>query len=354
VPGARASVVVVAYNSARDLPTCLESLLPTLGPDDEAVVYDGASIDDSAAVAARYPVRVERAERNEGYGAANNRAARLARGRYLVFLNPDTVVEQGWLDALLAPLADGPGLATPKIVLLDDPGRVDTCANSVHLSGITVCRGHGQPATRYADTERVLAVSGAAFAIDRATFERLGGFDERFFMYLEDTDLSLRAALAGVPCWYVGASRVRHRHVPAFGPRKLYWLERNRWLMLLKLWSPRTLVGLLPTLLLAEALTWGYALIGGPAALRARAQAYVWLALHPWLVVEARRRTQRLRRVCDAELLARCPSRLDATELVASPRLGRLAELLVRGPFALARAFLERVAPVGQEAASSA
>lgn len=319
----RASVVVVAYNSARDLPGCLESLLPTLGPDDEVLVYDNASCDGSSAVAGRYPVRTVRSDENRGFGGANNRAAALTAGRYLVFLNPDTAVEPGWLDPLLEAIGDGPGLATSKIVLMDDPGRIDTCANRVHLSGVTVCRGHGQPATRYGATERVLAVSGAAFAVDRATWERLGGFDERFFMYLEDTDLSLRAALAGVPCWYVGSSRVRHRHVPRFGPRKIYWLERNRWLMVTKLWSGRTFVGLLPTLGLLEMLTWGYALLGGPSALRERLRASTWVLGHLPELFAARSRVQRARTTDDASVLARADWRLDLAEIASNEALAR-------------------------------
>src|SRR5213075_3250851 len=96
------------------------ALLPTLGPLDEVIVCDSGSEDRSVAVASRYPVRVV-AEANLGYGGANNRAARLARGRWLVFLNPDTAVEADWLDRLLAPLGDGPALATPRIVLMDQP-----------------------------------------------------------------------------------------------------------------------------------------------------------------------------------------------------------------------------------------
>lgn len=333
----RASIVVVAHNSARDLPACLESVIATIGPTDEVIVVDSASADGSAEVASRYPVRVLRSDRNLGYGGGGNLGAAHAAGRYLVFLNPDTAVEPGWLDALLAPLAEQPGLATSKLLLMDDPTRLDTCANQVHLSGITVCRAYGRPAGLHPGLERVLAVSGASFAVDRHLFERLGGFDARFFMYLEDTDLSLRAALAGAPCWYVGGSVVRHRHIPSFVPRKMEWLERNRWLMLLKVWSLPTLLRLAPTLLLFEALVWTYALLSGPAAVRARLAAWRWLLAHPWTIVEARRRTQRLRVVPDGQLLARCTWRLDTAELVSSPALARAAEVVLTPLLALGR-----------------
>jgi GT2 family glycosyltransferase len=323
-------VVVVSHNSAADLVGCLDALMPTLGPDDEAIVYDSGSADQSVAVAGRYPVRVV-AGQNLGFGGANNAAARLAGGRWLVFLNPDTAVEPGWLDRLLEPLGEGPALATARIVLMDRPELIDACGNEVHLSGITVCRRHGRPAVGATATERVLAVSGAAFAIDRGSFERLGGFDERYFMYLEDTDLSLRAAIAGLPCWCVGASVVRHRHAPSVGPRKLYWLERNRYFMLLTVWSGRTLLGLLPSLALVEALTWGYALLGGPAALAAKARAWWDLLRNPWRLVAARRRAQKLRRVGDGELLDACARRLDLQELIGAPGLRAVAGALV-GP----------------------
>lgn len=322
----RASVVVVTYNSASDLPSCLDALLPTLGPDDEAIVFDCASSDDSLRIAHGFGVTTIAGE-NLGYGGGNNAAARAARGHWLVFLNPDTAVEPGWLDRLLAPLANGPGLATPEVVLMGDPGRIDTAANSVHLSGITVCRGFGQPAGAYAGTERVLAVSSAAFAIDRASFFQLGGFDERFFMYLEDTDLSLRAALAGLPCWYVGASRVRHRHVPNFTPRKLFWLERNRYLMLANIWRPRTLLLLAPTLLLIELMTLAYALFRGPEALRSKARAYGWVLANPWRLIARHKEAQRQRAVSDAALLAGCGWRIDFRELVGDGPLRILAEL---------------------------
>ena len=190
----RASVIIVSYNSREDLKRCLPSLLPSLGAQDEVIVVDNASSDGSAGwLAQSYPqIHLVNSPDNLGFAGGNNLGAHYANGRYLAFLNPDTVVEPGWLEALIAALESHPeaGLATSKILLLSDPERINTCGNDVHISGITLCRGMGLLRQSFSSQEEVSAASGAAFVIRKDVFEALDGFDERFFMYMEDTDLS--------------------------------------------------------------------------------------------------------------------------------------------------------------------
>ncbi len=307
-------MIVVTFNHRDVVPRCLQALRLTLGPEDEALVIDNASTDGTAErVAAEHPwARLERAPRNLGFGAASNLGASLARGRYLVFLNPDTEPCPGWLKTLLAPLAAHPpaGLSTAKLLLAAAPGRVDTFGNDVHISGITPCRGWGEPTERYQETEEVSAVSGACFAIPAALFRRLGGFDERLFLYFEDTDLSLRARLAGFRCVAAPDSLVLHDHRPGFSADKLRYLERNRWWTLLKAYEWRSLYALAPVLAMAEVVAWGLAVRGGPAHLRGKARA--WVELARWLpaLAPARSAVQGTRRVTDAELF-----RLHSTRL---------------------------------------
>lgn len=304
---------------------------------------DNASTDRSREIASDRGCRVFRSERNIGFGAACNLGAREAKGRFLVFVNPDAFVQAGWLDPLLRPIADAPGLSTARITLADAPDTIDTAGNVVHVSGITTCRGHGRPIAYYGRDDRVLAVSGACFAIDRISFEALGGFDEGYFMYLEDTDLSLRAALRGLPIHYVAGSNVRHRHTPSFGPGKIFWLERNRLRMALKLWSTSTLVALLAHFAIVELLTWCYAATKGFEGLGAKARAYGWLIRHASNISRERRATQATRRVDDRDLLARAAWRLDLTELVTDSRARALASALSRPVFALGQAWLKLI-----------
>jgi len=310
----RASVIIVSYDSRDYLDACLGSVLADLRAEDEILLVDNASGDDSADYVARaYPqVRVIRSQVNRGFGAGSNLGAGAASGRYLAFLNPDTVVESGWLDQLVAALEADPsaGVATAKILLLADAGRINTCGNDVHYTGLALCRGMGLEREALDDTAEVGAVSGAAFAIRKELFEALGGFDEEFFLYMEDTDLSWRARLAGLRCVCVPGSCVRHDYSLRFGSQKTYYQERNRYLMLLKNLRWETWLVLWPSLLLAEVVTWGFVVLKDGAHWTNKVRAYVWIARHWGEVMASRKRAQALRRVKDRDILARCTTSL--------------------------------------------
>lgn len=310
----RASIVIVNYNGREDLARCLRSLAQAGHDDDEIIVVDNGSSDGSAAmVEAQFPqARLLRSARNLGFGEGNNLGAAHAAGHCLAFLNPDTEVTPGWLDALLAALDETreAGLATPKILLREDPQHINTCGNDLHLTGLALCRGLGQARDELADRAAVGAISGAAFAMRRELFYRLGGFDGSFFLYMEDTDLSWRARLAGYTCLYVPDAVVYHRYSLRFGPDKTYYQERNRYLMLLKGLRWSTLLLLLPALLLAEVVTWGYILLGDRPHWRNKLRAYGYVLRH-WPAIMAQRRSVQVgRRTADRELLRQTTHRL--------------------------------------------
>ncbi|HEX2914868.1 MAG TPA: glycosyltransferase family 2 protein [Chloroflexia bacterium] len=342
--GLQSSVVIVSYNSRADLEPCLESLLQTTGSDCEIIVVDNASTDGSAElIREKFPrVRLIANPANSGFAAANNLAVSQARGRYIVALNPDTRVTPGWLEALLAPFEQEAGVApaalrvgltTPRILMLREPEKVNTCGNSSHFSGLTVCRGLNLPAgaAELQHQAEVPAVSGACFAIRRDLWQSLGGLDETFFTYLEDTDLSLRARLAGYTCLYQPDAVVYHDYANHFSARKIFYLERNRYLLLLKTYRARTLLCLLPALLLVELITWGYALKNSLPGIKARWQAYLWILTHPCVVRRKRREAQALRRVSDRALLNSLLWKLDISQL-AGARLAILANYTIN-PF---------------------
>ncbi len=305
----RASVILVNYNGRSHLERCLPSVLSILTPEDEVLVVDNGSTDGSADwVTERFPsVRLVRAPANRGFGAGCNLGARHARGKYLVFLNPDTRVAPGWLDALLAPLSDPQvALVTPCILRMDNPCRINAAGNEVHPTGLAFCRGAGMFSDAFPVPEDVAAISGAAFSVRREVWDALGGMDETFFLYVEDTDLSWRAQLAGYRCLYVPERGVYHDYNLRFGEGKFYFQERNRYLLLLKNLRWRTLLLLLPSLLLAEVVTWGFLLTSCPRRWKEKVRAYLWVVRHWRDVLSRRRAVQALRRTPDRDLLARC------------------------------------------------
>ncbi|HXG63899.1 MAG TPA: glycosyltransferase family 2 protein [Blastocatellia bacterium] len=311
----RASVIIVSYNAKEKLLRCLASLLRSLPDSCEVVVVDNASCEDNAdAIEAGFPqATLIRSNTNLGFSGGCNLGARHAQGQYLVFLNPDTLVENGWIEALVAALeADArAGLATAKILLLDQPDRLNTCGCNIHLTGLTLCRGMGRSRELYGKPDYVTAISGAAFAIRRELFEKLEGFDEHMFLYMEDTDLSLRARLAGWRTLYTPDSVVLHDYRLRIFPLKVFYQERNRYLMLLKNLRWPTLFVLLPVFLLAEVITWSFVLLSDRANIGNKVQAYRWV-LNNWAVVrQKRRQAQALRAVSDRQLLKETGFELD-------------------------------------------
>ena len=327
-----ASIIIVNYNAGEKLVACLSSVERSKGVNNEIIVVDNASTDNVAeAIEADFPeVRLIRSKANLGFGGGCNLAASQARSEYLIFLNPDTTVEDGWLEGLIEPLRRdaGAGLVTSKVVLAGDPQRINACGNTVHITGIALCRGLGLPRTDFNKAEEVAAVSGAAFAIRRTLFEMLGGFDEEMFLYMEDTDLSWRARLAGWRCLYSPESVVRHHYELKMTALKVYYQERNRHLMLVKNLRWPTLVVLLPGQLLAELMTWGFVLLKDRANIGNKIRAYRWFAANWRNVMTKRRATQALRELPDRELLKSTEFNLDF-EQVSGRLLASVARVIL-------------------------
>lgn len=223
-PAGAVAAVVVNYNAASHLPNCLSSLKEA-GVGDIVVVDNGSSDGSRDVVASAGPgVTWLPLGANLGYGAAANRAARMLPGADLVICNPDIEVRAGAVTALAASLRGDPGLGLVGPRLLNADGSVYPSART--FPDLVDALGHGllglvvpnNPFTRryrmldrdYDRPADVDWVSGAFVLVRRRTWEELGGFDPRYFMYLEDVDLCWRAGGAGWRVRYVPAAEVVH------------------------------------------------------------------------------------------------------------------------------------------------
>ena len=215
------SLIIVTWNGRHFLEACLSAVEAQQGVTFETIVVDNGSDDGTADfVGERFPsVRVMSLPRNLGFAGGNNAGAATARGRYVAFLNNDTVAEPGWLSALRAGLDEAAGFAltTSRVVYMHDPSRIDSAGDGVVRWGGAFKRHHGAPAHVASQSEEVFGVCGAACLMPRAVFEELGGFDEDFFASHEDVDLSYRAQLRGYRCRYVAEAIVRHHGSATMG-----------------------------------------------------------------------------------------------------------------------------------------
>jgi GT2 family glycosyltransferase len=268
------SAVVVAHNGGAALHACVDSLLRQTLADVEILVVDNASSDGSIDELERssgHRIRTVRLATNLGYAAGANAGARASHGELVAILNQDLVLYPDCLERMRnVLLARGrKTLVTPKLVLKSDPTRVNAVGNDVHLSGVAWCHGLDTPADDWHGTTAVTAVSGAAFLIDSEFLESLHGLEERYFMDLEDVDLSLRARLAGGTCVAACDAVAVHDWQLELEPRRFRLLERNRLMLWRRFWGghPRTY----PVLVQAELMAWGFALIRGVGHLRAKA-----------------------------------------------------------------------------------
>lgn len=231
-PAPLLSIIVVSYNTAEMTLACLASVFETAGDlDFELLVIDNASTDGSpeaieAAYGGEERVRFTAWADNIGFAAANNVAAETARGRYLLLLNPDTVVLEGALQALLAFAAERPEAKIwgGRTFFGDMSLNPASCWGRLTLwSCLCLATGLARVFPRSElfnpeaygawprDTVRqVDIVSGCFLLIDAPLWRDLGGFDLRFFMYAEEADLCRRAAKAGARPAITPAARIIH------------------------------------------------------------------------------------------------------------------------------------------------
>ena len=209
------SVIIINYNGGAFLQQAVNSLSRQTVRDFELIVFDNASADGSADkldLSGVPAARLVRNPENIGFAAGNNRAADLAKGKWLVLLNPDTVAEPDWLENLLAAAKAYPACRNFASAQLDlnSADTLDGVGDAYLVFGIPWRGGFGRPASELPGMGWCFSACGAAAMYDLALFRELGGFDERFFCYCEDVDLGFRLQLAGHDCLFVDTAVVHH------------------------------------------------------------------------------------------------------------------------------------------------
>jgi GT2 family glycosyltransferase len=213
------TIGLVTWNSASDLARCLDGIRSQRHQPIELLVGDNASVDGTRAL---LEARTTAAERryfptNRGFSAAHNALIRESRGAYYVTLNPDVVLDAGFVAELAAALDAAPraGSATGKLRRAEPPGVLDSTGIVMRRSQRHVDRGAGEiDRGQYDAPGPVFGVSGAAGCYRRAMLDAVAidgeVFDEDFFAYREDADLAWRAQLLGWDAIYVPQATATH------------------------------------------------------------------------------------------------------------------------------------------------
>ncbi|AZI58514.1 glycosyltransferase family 2 protein [Nakamurella antarctica] len=252
------SVVVLAWLDEPWLQRSVRAILDSKGVVADVILVDnGCTSQDVVEIGAWDGVLVVRPNTNLGFAGGCNYGLSFASGAYVALVNSDAVVEQTALAKLVHMVLPGTdeldsvAVAGGSIRLSEDPSLLNSAGNPVHVLGLSWAGDMGQPEVR-TDPIDVAVASGACVVMTRAWWETLGGFDDAYFAYHEDAELSIRTWRRGRRVVYVPDAVAIHRYEFSRNEHKMYLIERNRLMLVSTAWSIRALILLSPALITLE------------------------------------------------------------------------------------------------------
>ena len=257
------SVIIVTYNHINYIEKCLNSFSNCKGL--EIIVFDNKSTDGTPdLIEANFSsVKLIKSRKNRGYGAGVNLGTEITQRKYIIVLNPDTIIRENAIEELLKPLKKDTKIITTPKVLIYDGSKVNTCGNIEHFTGLAFTRGLGKHPDACNGHNIINGLSGVCFAMKRENYLEIGGFDEDLFMYMEDVSLSWMSKIGGYKILLVPQAIINHDYNLKVGPEKIYHLERGRYIILRKYFTKKEYLSLLPSFMITEILTSTYALLNG-------------------------------------------------------------------------------------------
>jgi len=305
------SVLIVVYNNLDDLEDCLSSVLDSDYPNVEIIAVDNASTDGSPDfIRQNFPsVKLIEYPLNLGFGEANNRAFRLAKGEFVFLLNPDTYLPKDTISVLVNRMEKDSqiGILAPKMLFFQEPRVINSAGIRSNRILYSCDRGFLEyDEGQYDEEAEVISACGGAMLVRKAVIDKIGLFDSRYFMYYEDLDFGIRSWLAGYKVLYTPKAVVYHRMRASGRSEYLneYMDNKNRIRTILKNCSLMTLLKMVPRSLAFDlGCIATYLLIGRYSAAKFRLKALLWnLAMLPDTISQ-RWRVQKLRTKPDSMFL---------------------------------------------------
>ncbi len=219
----KVTVVIPNYNGIKYIGDCLESLHKLEEQElFEVLVVDNGSEDGGLEVVKKYPgVKVVELSENTGFCHAVNVGIQEARTPYVILLNNDTVVMEGFVRGLVDDIEQDEKMFAASAMMLQwqDHDRIDDAGDQYCVLGWAYARGKGKLAADYQKPARIFAACGGASIYRKEILDKIGCFDENHFAYLEDIDICYRAAIHGYYCYYAPAAKVLHAGSATSGSR---------------------------------------------------------------------------------------------------------------------------------------
>lgn len=351
---AKIGIAIISYNSVGRIAETLSSLKESLSPfspeNIEVLLWDNASTDGTVNfVRQNFPwVKVVAAAQNSGFAGGNNRASEALKPcDYLVLLNDDTVADKNWLLELITAAQSDPAVMTvqAQLRLWSDKMKLNSWGNCTHYLGYGFAGGNGisfstvQAQAHLSGNQEIAYASGAAMLIKTALLKETFLFDDLFFLYSEDQDLGWRCKLLGYKNIIAPKSIVYHKYEFKKSIGKFFYMERNRYLVLLRNYKWASLILIAPALLVMEAGTFVFSLFSGWYKEKLKVYAFLLRPGNWPMIFNVRQKIQTTRRVKDREVVTFFSGTIDFQE-ASSPVLMYLVNPCLKFYWRLVRMFI--------------
>lgn len=275
-------IVVVTYNSRKDIGPCLLSVYKSSYKRFKVFLVDNNSIDSTAGfVKEKFPqVDISVLKKNIGFAAGQNLGIKkaLKKGCKSVFLlNPDTLIDKKCLNELIIK-SDDQTILQPLILIHNGEKKtklINTTGGVLNFLGFSYCGNYRKNMDTVREDRDIAVASGAAMFVPSNILKKVGLFDENFFMYHEDVDLTYRARISGYNIKLISSALVWHKYSFSKNKQKYYHFEKNRQLFLWRNFSLKYLILIFPAYIVTEILMLIYSLISGWFLLKIKSYFFI-------------------------------------------------------------------------------
>ncbi|MDO4287868.1 MAG: glycosyltransferase family 2 protein [Eubacterium sp.] len=213
----KVSIIIPNFNGEKYIENCLDSLRTQRFTDSEIIVIDDCSKDNSLALLKNYEeVQLLVNKKNSGFAASVNRGIKAAQGEYVLLLNNDVVVPENFVEKLYEAIAQDERIfsASSKMIRYYERDKIDDTGDFYNILGWAYKRGDGKSVEKLQHQTKVFSTCAGAGIYRRKIFDEIGYFDEHYFAYMEDVDVSYRGLIHGYKniyapdahCFHIGSA----------------------------------------------------------------------------------------------------------------------------------------------------